>query len=332
MSMLHSVCLIQTEQTLKHMQSRYYCPFPNTRKVSAMNQLNLYHIFYTVAQCGNISAAARKLYISQPAVSKSISRLEEAFSSPLLVRSSRGVTLTENGKLLYKHLETAFQAIRQGEEMISQNDLLGAGSLSIGVSTTLCKYALLPYLQDYIAANPYVKISLSCQSTYETIASLENGTLELGLVGESDRLESSHLSFVPIREIHDIFVCSPEYLSKLRDQTDDNEENLLTQGTFLLLNRNNVTRQYVDKHMLLQNITMEHQIEVTTMDLLIDFARIGLGIACVIGEFVQDELKKGSLVECSIREPIPSRRIGFAYPRSARPTAAMNAFLSQIIS
>lgn len=295
-----------------------------------MNQLNLYHIFYTVAQCGNISAAAKKLYISQPAVSKSISRLEESFTSPLLIRSSRGVTLTENGKLLYKQLETAFQAIRQGEEMISRNDLLGVGSLSIGVSTTLCKYVLLPYLQDYIATNPYVKVSLSCQSTYETIVSLESGALELGLVGESERLESSHLNFLPIREIHDIFVCSPEYLSKLQSQTDGSED-LLSQGTFLLLNKNNVTRQYIDKHMLLQNVTMEHQIEVTTMDLLIDFARIGLGIACVIGEFVQDELKKGSLVECSIREPIPSRRIGFAYPRSARPSAAMDAFLSQFI-
>lgn len=293
-----------------------------------MNQLNLYHIFYTVAQCGNISAAAKKLYISQPAVSKSISRLEEAFASPLLTRSSRGVTLTENGKLLYRQLETAFQAIRQGEEMISRNDLLGAGSLSIGVSATLCKYALLPYLQDYIADNPYVKVSLSCQSTHETIAALVNGTLELGLVGESDRLESSHLNFLPIREIHDIFVCSPEYLDKLQSQTGGGD--LLAQGTFLLLDKNNVTRQYMDKHMLLQNITMEHQIEVTTMDLLIDFARIGLGIACVIGEFVQDELKKGSLVECSIREPIPSRRIGFAYPRSARPSTAMSAFLKQV--
>ena len=296
-----------------------------------MNQLNLYHIFYTVAQCGNISAAAKKLYISQPAVSKSISRLEESFSSPLLIRSSRGVTLTENGSLLYQQLKTAFQAIRQGEEMIARNDLLGAGSLSVGVSTTLCKYVLLPYLQNYIAANPYVKVSLSCQSTYETIAALENGTLDLGLVGESEHLESSHLAFLPIREIHDIFVCSPEYLNKLQKQSGDNTSpDLLAQGTFLLLDKHNVTRQYIDRHMLLQDIMMEHQIEVTTMDLLIDFARIGLGIACVIGEFVRDELEKGSLMECSIREPIPPRRIGFAYPKSARPSAAMNAFLGQI--
>ena len=298
-----------------------------------MNSLNLYHIFYTVAQCGNISAAARKLYISQPAVSKSVSRLEESFSSPLLVRSSRGVTLTENGRLLYKQLETAFQAIRQGEEMISRNDLLGAGSLSMGVSATLCKYVLLPYLQDYIAENPYVKISLSCQSTHETITALENGALELGLVGESERLEGSRLNFLPIREIHDIFVCSPDYLGKLHTRPkEDFQQEILTQGTFLLLNKDNVTRQYIDRHMLLQGISVEHKIEVSTMDLLIDFARIGLGIACVIGEFVRDELQKGSLMECSIREPIPPRRIGFASPRSASPSAAMSAFLARLAS
>lgn len=104
------------------------------------------------------------------------------------------------------------------------------------------------------------------------------------------------------------------------------------QGTFLLLNKDNVTRQYIDRHMLLQGISVEHKIEVSTMDLLIDFARIGLGIACVIGEFVRDELQKGSLMECSIREPIPPRRIGFAYPRSARPSAAMSAFLARLAS
>ena len=243
------------------------------------------------------------------------------------------MTLTENGRLLYKQLETAFQAIRQGEEMISRNDLLGAGSLSMGVSATLCKYVLLPYLQDYIAENPYVKISLSCQSTHETITALENGALELGLVGESERLEGSRLNFLPIREIHDIFVCSPDYLGKLHTRPkEDFQQEILTQGTFLLLNKDNVTRQYIDRHMLLQGISVEHKIEVSTMDLLIDFARIGLGIACVIGEFVRDELQKGSLMECSIREPIPPRRIGFAYPRSARPSAAMSAFLARLAS
>ena len=181
-----------------------------------MNQLNLYHIFYTVAQCGNISAAAKKLYISQPAVSKSISKLEESFPTPLLQRTSKGVVLTESGQILYQQLETAFQAIKQGEEQIQQNNALGVGSISIGVSTTLCKYVLLPYLKTFIAANPNIKVSISCQSTYETLTALENGTLDIGLVGESERL--GNLNFQPIQTIHDTLVTSPEYLEKLTEQ------------------------------------------------------------------------------------------------------------------
>lgn len=73
--------------------------------------LNLYHIFYTVAKCRNISGAARQLFISQPAISKAISRLEQNLDTTLFLRSSRGVRLTETGELLFRQVESAFQAI-----------------------------------------------------------------------------------------------------------------------------------------------------------------------------------------------------------------------------
>lgn len=303
-----------------------------------MNQLNLYHIFYTVAQCGNISAAAKKLYISQPAVSKSISKLEEAFPTPLLMRTSKGVVLTESGQILYQQLETAFQAIKQGEEQIRQNNALGVGSLSIGVSTTLCKYVLLPYLKSFIAQNPNIKVSISCQSTYETLTALENGTLDIGLVGESERLGS--LSFQPLKTIHDTLITSPEYLEKLAERaavtynkaniTELTEKELMSSATFLMLNKNNVTRQYVDRYLARKEITLENQIEVTTMDLLIDFAKLGLGIACVIKEFVEEEFKRGELMEFVIEEPIPKRRIGFAYSKKRQSNIAVQKFLNNI--
>ncbi|MBQ9134626.1 MAG: LysR family transcriptional regulator, partial [Lachnospiraceae bacterium] len=120
-----------------------------------MNQqnLNLYHIFYEVASCGNISGAARNLFISQPAISKAISKLESNLSTTLFIRSSRGVKLTPEGELLFKQIETAFHAIHQGESQLLKNQQLGVGELSIGVSNTLCKYVLLPYLQTYIREN-----------------------------------------------------------------------------------------------------------------------------------------------------------------------------------
>lgn len=333
-----------------------------------MNPLNLYHVFYTVAQCGNISNAAKQLYISQPAVSKAISRLEENFSSPLLNRTSKGVTLTDNGEILYKQLETAFQSIKKGEEIIKKNDLFGVGKLSIGVSTTLCKYVLLPYLQTFIHNNPNIKVSISCQSSFETIAGLENGTIDIGLVGETDRLYNYH--FIPLRTIHDIFVAQKDYLvnlehrvnllnsdlnsdlftekfiekstEKLIEQSigksqfnsvkksENNLSDKFSHSTMLLLNKNNITRQYIDKYILLNNIQFEQQIEVTTMELLIDFAKIGLGIACVIGEFVENEIKEGLLTEFKMQESIPPRQIGIAYSKTLTPSIAMQKFINLV--
>ena len=295
------------------------------------NSLNLYHIFYEAARCGNISTASKSLYISQPAVSKAIRKLEDNLSSPLLLRSSRGVKLTEAGELLYRQLDTAFRAISTGEEQLKRNGELGIGSLSIGVSTTLCKYMLLPYLQEYIRENPHVKVSISCQSTFETVAGLAAGSLDIGLVGESERL--SGLEFRPLREISDVFAATRSYLDNLAERAAYESGKTLTQreifshATLLLLDKKNVTRQYVDKYLLQQNITMDHQLEVTTMDLLIDFAKIGLGVACVIREFVEKELEEGSLVMVPPLEPIPPRQIGLAYARGASLSDAVRKFL-----
>ena len=76
-----------------------------------LGNLNYYNVFITVAKTGSISRAADKLYISQPAVSKSISNLEEQLGTTLFTRSSRGVKLTDEGRLLYEHVENAFTYI-----------------------------------------------------------------------------------------------------------------------------------------------------------------------------------------------------------------------------
>ena len=116
-----------------------------------MNQnLSSYKIFYTVANTGNISKAAKELYISQPAISKSIQKLEESIGARLFERSSRGVTLTDAGELLYTHVKSAFETLTLGEDKLRRSIELGVGHLTIGVSSTLCKYVLLPYLKEFI--------------------------------------------------------------------------------------------------------------------------------------------------------------------------------------
>lgn len=297
--------------------------------------LNLYYIFYITAGCGNISLAAKELFISQPAISKAISKLETNLGCVLFTRNSRGVKLTGEGELLYKQLDTAFHAISQGEETLKRNGELGVGELSIGVSSTLCKYVLLPYLKDFVRENPYVKVSISCQSTNETIEALENGTLDIGLIGETDRME--HLDFIPLTEIQDTFVTTKEYMDILCKKADltypvkgKDANKLLANATLLLLNQNNITRQYIDKYMILQDITAEQQLEVTSMDLLIEFAKIGLGVACVIDGFIKEDLESGALIPFPMKSPIPARKIGLAMKNKMSPTVSMQKFMDVV--
>jgi len=297
--------------------------------------LNLYYIFYVTAGCGNISLAAKELFISQPAISKAISKLENNLGCILFTRNSRGVKLTNEGEVLYKQLDTAFHAISLGEETLKRNGELGVGELSIGVSSTLCKYILLPYLKEFVRENPYVKISISCQSTNETIEALENGTLDIGIIGETDRMEQ--LDFIPLTDIQDTFVTTKEYMELLCKKTDvaypikgKDVNKLLSNATLLLLDQNNITRQYIDKYMILQDITAEQQLEVTSMELLIEFAKIGLGVACVIENFVKEELEDESLIPFPLKSPIPTRNIGIAMKNKMNPTVSMQKFIEVV--
>ena len=122
--------------------------------------LSQYKIFYEVARCGNISRAAKELYISQPAISKAISKLEESLGIKLFSRNSRGVQLTREGTILFQHVNTAFDSIGRGERELKRIHDFHIGNLKIGVSNTLCKYVLLPYLKGFIGKYPHVNIAI----------------------------------------------------------------------------------------------------------------------------------------------------------------------------
>ena len=298
------------------------------------HNLNLYHIFYTVARCGNISAAANQLFISQPAISKSISRLEQNLGVALFTRSSRGVSLTMEGEILFRQAETAFTAIREGEDQLRRAGELGMGHLSIGVSTTLCRYVLLPWLRSFIHENPHIRISISCQSSYQTIRALENGDIDLGLIGEPARYGKLH--FYPLQEIQDIFVATDSYLENLKKRMRINHPgshaSIYSHATLLLLDRNNLTRQYVDNYLSPEILENDRIIEVTTMDLLIEFARIDMGIACVISDFVKEDLESGKLIRLPAPIPVPKRKIGFACGKNGSANRSAADFLSRITS
>ena len=273
--------------------------------------LSQYRIFYEVARCGNISRAAKELYISQPAISKAIGKLEESLGTRLFLRNSRGVQLTPEGNVLFQHVSDAFDSLSRGEKELKRIHDFHIGQLKIGVSNTLCKYVLLPYLKSFVEKYPHVNITIESQSTAHTLEMLEARKIDIGLVAEPRARRG--LNFTPVMEIHDGFVCTPAYMENLTLR-EGPAPDIFKTGNIMLLDRSNMSRKHLDTYLSDRDIEVNQLLEVTDMALLIEFARIGLGIACVILDFVSDDLKNGTLMEVPLDAPIPRRGIGFACP------------------
>ena len=317
--------------------------------------LNHYKIFYEAAKTGNISKAAETLYISQPAVSKSITKLEQSLGQTLFIRSKRGVKLTAEGTTLYTYLKQAFESIDTAEKALRHASELGMGQLRIGVSTSLCKHILLSYLQDFIRENPHVKITIECNPTFETIQLLKQDKIDIGLICDTPLEKGYHFS--PLRSIQDTFVTTQTYLdnlqvregeladnnSNLKDNVKENtyhtshnipmaglfffsdtknqvfshidlsSEEILEKCNLMLLDKENISRIFIDECLKAHQIHPGQILEINNMDLLIDFAAIGMGVACVVREFVTSYIENGQVIELPMDFDIPKRTIGFVY-------------------
>ena len=271
-----------------------------------------YRIFFEVAKAGSISKAAKLLYISQPAISKSILRLEENLEIALFTRTSKGVSLTPEGQIFYEYLQNAFSAIEAGEIHLAKIKQFNIGKITIGTSNTLCKYILLPYLNKFMKENPHTMVSIFTQSSDKTSLLLSENKIDIGLVAKPAKTQS--MSYINIMEIHDIFVATPAYLSSLK-HIFDKSFNPLRDGNIMLLDKNNATRRFIDSCIEGSKLHLNQSIETGNMELLIEFAKTGIGIACVIKEFIQKELEEGTLVEIEMPPDlyIPKREIVFLY-------------------
>lgn len=289
--------------------------------------LSGYRIFYEVADCGNISRAASQLYISQPAISKSIQKLEEQLEVKLFIRSSKGVVLTPEGQMLYETVQEAFASLDSGIERLRQRVSMGMGSLRIGVSSTLCRHTLLPYLTEFTRREPNISLSITTTSSRETLELIEAHKVDVGLVGKPERMDD--VTFEPETTIQDCFVASPDYLKRL-GQGRGKEDQILSHATLMMLNAENMTRLYIDDFLHRNHIRIRETLDISDMDLLISFARLGIGAAAVIKNFIKEDLANKTIVEIPLPKgkAIPPREIGFAYKKNHLQNPALVQFLA----
>ncbi len=289
------------------------------------SNLNRYRLFCAVAECESISKAAELNYISQPAISKAITKMEESLGTVLFNRNHRGVTLTDEGKVFYDELKSAFDIIKAGEDKLRSINELGIGRLRLGASSVLCKAMLLPYLKGFINENPHIKITIECQSSSRIHKMLMDGVIDVGLMVKPDNM--TEISFISLGEIEDIFAATPNYLDNLALR---NESDIFENANIMLLDSENVSRHHVDKFFKENNIEPKHILEVSNMDMLIEFTKIGMGVSCVVKQFVEKEIECGELREIPLNSKINTREVGLAFIKTSRLNATMQKFIDYV--
>ena len=286
-------------------------------------KLDYYRIFYETARHESFSTAAKELYISQSAISQCIHQLEVDLSTTLFVRSRRGVTLTNEGKMLFNKIESAMQSIEQGETMIERLHRLESGELAVAASDTITSHYLLPYLEQFHANYPEIRIEMANSYSGQMLKLVKEGKAELAFVNMP--LSDEELCIEPIFEVHDIFVCGPKHNKKEKYTWKE-----ISKEQLILLEENSSSRRYLNNCFLDKGITLKPQIEIAAHDLMIRFASINLGVSCVTEEFSKESLEKGEISKMNLTPPVPARSIGCAYMKDTPLSLAAQTFL-QII-
>lgn len=285
-------------------------------------KLDLYKIFCEVAKYSSFSKAAKSLYMTQPAVSQAIMQLEGELGIRLFTRTSRGVILTDEGKLLFEYANSAINLIDVGEKKLMEAKNLMVGDLKIGVGDTISRYFLLPYLEKFHNKYPNIKFKIINRTTIELCALLKSGEIDIAICNLP--IEDSSIEVKELMSIHDIFVCGSKYKDKLSMPLNLEE---LTKLPLILLEYKSNSRQYVEKYILSKGVKIEPEIELGSHELLLEFAKINLGISCVIREFSYEYLQSGLLYRVRLTEEIPERSIGVCSLKSVSLSPSSTKFV-----
>ena len=276
----------------------------------------LYRIFYVVANHSNITKASEELRISQPAISKSIKNLEEQLGGQLFVRTKRGVVLTEEGKEFYNYIKQAIEFINNAENKFTDLINLETGCIKIGISTTLTREFLLPYLEEFHSLYPKIDIQIITNITSELITKLKNGLIDIVILNLNDKNYGNDIDIIKCKKITDCFVVNNKYKDLI-----DKEISLkdLNNYPLILQAKGANTREFLDNIARENGIILKPNIELASYSLVVEFAKIGLGIGYAIKEYTKEALENKELYELKIKEKIPSRYIGIALSKNHIP-------------
>lgn len=280
----------------------------------------LYKVFYHVAKSLSFSDAANDLFISQSAVSQSIKTLERRLNQTLFIRSTKKVTLTKEGELLLKHVEPAINLIIKGENQLCADPKSGV-QLRIGSSDTICRYYLVPFLKDFHKQYPNIHIKVTNGTSQQCATLLERNEVDIIVTNSPNPELTDMMEILPVKEFHDVFIANPEAFP-IMDKPISLKE--LQTHPILMLEKRATTSIFLHNIFLENSLDLVPSVELSSNDLLIDLAKIGLGIAFV-PDFCVKESEQLSIIP-TIKK-IPSRLLVVAYNKDIQISDGSRYFI-----
>ncbi len=287
----------------------------------------LYKVFYYVAKTLSFSEAAAELFISQSAVSQSVKVLEKRLDQVLFTRSTKRVSLTKEGEMLFKHIEPAINLISRGENQLLSVSSSGDMQLRIAASDTICRYFLVPYLNKFHKTYPDVHIKIINGTSLKCAELLETNQVDLIIANSPNAAINNNMKIVDVKDFKDVFIANKEAFP-LEDKTLSLQE--LGELPILMLTKLSTTSAFLHNLFLQHSLDLVPAIELSSNDLLIDLAKIGLGIAFV-PDFLVDGLKDDNLIVLNTEEELPVRKLVAAHDRSLPLSAPAKFFIDLML-
>ncbi|MDR1769820.1 MAG: LysR family transcriptional regulator [Hungatella sp.] len=286
--------------------------------------LELYRIFYITAKSGSFSKAAAELFTSQPAISQSIKQLEEKLGGQLFYRNARGVTLTAEGEVLFRYIEQGYGLMLTAERKFYELKQMNAGHLRISVCSAVCKYELLGAISEYHQRYPNIKIDIKDESSKEIARLLDMGEIDIGILNHHN-LDENNMDVIKDIQVQDCFIAGKAYESLC--QKPIGIRKLAKEYSLIMLQKGGSTRKYIEEYFHSKGAELVPGIELSNLDLMVEFAVNGLGIACVAKDYVQKKLQSKQLFELPLIEKIPPRHLVAATKRGMPISTAAQTFI-----
>ncbi|HEU5226455.1 MAG TPA: LysR family transcriptional regulator [Ktedonobacteraceae bacterium] len=293
-----------------------------------MNLQNL-RVFLKVAEFEHITRASEELGLSQPAVTKTISSLENEIHLKLVERQGRRIVLTHAGRVLQGYARQIFALEREMEDALATLRNGDGGEVTLAANTTIGVYLLPPIVARFQARFPKVKLNIAILNSQETVEGTLNWSLDFGLVEGDVASLPPLLTVQPFAHDELILVVAPNHYWSRRSVI---HPEMLVDGVLLLREPGSGIREVIENRLQLHDVHIRPVLTLPNNEAIKQMVMNGVGAAIISSITVQRELAQGSLVRVPLPELDLRPQLSLIMRKDKQLSRAAQAFCSFLLS